>query len=208
MRLLICAIFLIVTFQSFSQLYVKVTLINSDRPLLRVLVQKALYNDLILVGQISIHEALKAIEKSKKRIRQKEYESNKLNKDLEIAVGLHNATNTVLLGAPKFVNTKFSFYNTPSKRTYFIRELRINLAIGGSILMAMKKKKKKKKKKMNIRNANTQELYSLNVKMLTKLKETNKNVHKTAAFVIGASLLTGAALMSSQDLDKILELGL
>ena len=204
MRLLICAIFLIVTFQSFSQLYVKVTLINSDRPLLRVLVQKALYNDLILVGQISIHEALKAIEKSKKRIRQKEYESNKLNKDLKIAVGLHNTTNTVLLGAPKFVNTKFSFYNTPSKRTYFMRELRINSAIGGLILMAMKKKKKK----MNIRNANTQELYSLNVKMLTKLKETNKNVHKTAAFVIGASLLTKAAVMSSEKLDKILELGL
>jgi hypothetical protein len=204
MRLLICAILLFVTFQSFSQLVVTVTWINSDKPLLRVLQQKFTYNGIILGGQIIIHEALKDIKNSKKRIRQKEYESNKLNKDLKIAVGLHNTTNTVLLGAPKFVNTKFSFYNTPSKRTYFMRELRINSAIGGLILMAMKKKKKK----MNIRNANTQELYSLNVKMLTKLKETNKNVHKTAAFVIGASLLTGAAVMSSEKLDKILELGL
>lgn len=203
MRLLICAILLFVTFQSFSQLVVTVTWINSDKPLLRVLQQKFTYNGIILGGQIIIHEALKDIKNSKKRIRQKEYESNKLNKDLKIAVGLHNTTNTVLLGAPKFVNTKFSFYNTPSKRTYFMRELRINWAIGGLILMAMKKKKK-----MNIRNANTQELYSLNVKMLTKLKETNKNVHKTAAFVIGASLLTGAAVMSPEKLDKILELGL
>jgi hypothetical protein len=203
MRLLICAILLFVTFQSFSQLVVTVTWINSDRPLLRVLGQKFTYNGIILGGQIIIHEALKDIKNSKKRIRQKEYESNKLNKDLKIAVGLHNTTNTVLLGAPKFVNTKFSFYNTPSKRTYFMRELGINSAIGGLILMAMKKKKK-----MNIRNANTQELYSLNVKMLTKLKETNKNVHKTAAFVIGASLLTGAAALTPQELEIIYKLGL
>jgi hypothetical protein len=182
---------------------VTVTWINSDKPLLRVLGQKQLYNLSIFVGQMAIHDALKDIKNSKKSIRLKDYEGPKLKNDLTTPVALNTTINTVLLGAPKFVNTKFSFYNTPSKRTYFMRELGINSAIGGLILMAMKNNN-------NIRNANTQELYSMNFKMLTKLKETNKNVHKTAAFVIGASLLTKGALMSSQrwDLDTILELGL
>jgi len=201
MRLLICAILLFVTFQSFSQLFVTVTWINSDKPLLRVLGQKLAYNGLILGGQIIIHEALKDIKNSKKRIRQKDYEGPKLKNNLTIPVLLNTTINAVLLGSPTLSKDTFSFYNTPSKRTYFMRELRINFAIGLEIENAMKKNS-------NIRNANTQELYSLNFKMLTKLKETNKNVHKTAAFVIGASLLTKAAVMSSEKLDKILELGL
>jgi hypothetical protein len=204
MRLLICAILLFVTFQSFSQVVVTVTYINSDKPLLRVLNQKLAYNGIIFGGQMAIHEALKAIKNSKKRIRLKDYEGPKPKNDLKTPVRLNTIINGILLGVPTLVNTKFSFYNTPSKRKYFIEKSAINFAIGLEIENAMKKKNS------NIRNANTQELYSLNFKMLTKLKETNKNVHKTAAFVIVASLLTEAVVMSSQDwdLDTILELGL
>jgi hypothetical protein len=201
MRLLICAILLFVTFQSFSQVVVTVTWINSDKPLLRVLQQKFFYNGIIFGGQMAIHEALKDIKNSKKRIRQKDYEGPKLKNNLTIPVVLNTTINAVLLGSPTLSKDTFSFYNTPSKRTYFKEKSRINLFIGIEIESAMKENS-------NIRNANTQELYSLNFKMLTKLKETNKNVHKTAAFVIGASLLTGAAVMSPEKLDKILELGL
>jgi len=202
MRLLICAILLFVTFQSFSQLVVTVTWINSDRPLLRVLQQKLGYNILISGGQTAIHEALKDIKNSKIRIRLKDYEGPKPKDNLTIPVVLNATINAVLLGSPTLLKDTFSFYNTPSKRTYFMRELRINSAISGLILMAMKKKNN------NIRNANTQELYSLNFKMLTKLKETNKNVHKTAAFVIVAPLLKETAKLSPGEMDTILKLGL
>lgn len=217
MKLIICIVFMFVTFQSFSQMVVNITWINTDRPLLGVLKQKLVLNTLIKAGQLVIHEALDEIRDSKMDIRRKEYEVNNHDSSLRGAVGINSAINGALMGglvipvglntaikdvfvtAPELPSSPFPFYNTLAKNEYFTRELFINMLIGSEIVL---------QRNTNIRNSNTQELHSLNVKMLTKLKKTNKNVHENAVFVIVASLIAGAATMSDSDLNTILSLGL
>jgi hypothetical protein len=205
MRLLIFTIVMLVTFQSFSQ-FVTFTIIwdNTDRPLLSVLKQKLAINFAIATAQQSIHNSLVDIEKSKRDTRRKEYEAlPNYDGDLRFAVASNTVINNILLGIPLLPVTKFSFYNTFIKDAYFFQGLLLNNGIAAAFAIETAQKKK-------MRNANTQELYSLNVKMLTKLKKINKNMHKNAAFIIGASLLCGEVAMSSQDweLQTILEQGL
>ena len=200
MRLLICTVVMFVTFQSFSQfVIINITWINTDRALLGVLGQKLAVNTARLAAQTIIDQSFKAISTSKRNIRMYEYEENKYDGNLKPAVALNTLINGILLGIPLATGTLFSFYATPAKNEYFARELAINVLVGANMQLV---------RHTSIRNANTQELYALNDKMLTKLKETNKNVHKNAAFVIGASLLCRGANMSSKKLDTILSLGL
>jgi hypothetical protein len=204
MRLLIFAIVMLVTFQSFSQATFTIYWDNTDRPLLSVLKQKLAINLGIAASQVSIHNSLKAIETSKIETRRREYEARpNYDGDLKFAGASNIAINNILLGIPLLPVTKFSYYNTSIKCAYFALGLGLNNGIAAAFVAETAQKKK-------IRNANTQELYSLNVKMLTKLKEINKNMHKNAAFIIGASLLCGEVAMSSQDWDlqTILEQGL
>jgi len=199
-KLIICVLFMFVTFQSFSQfVIINITWINTDKSLLGVLGQKLAINAAITAEQAIIHKALDDIRYSKIATRIKEYEKNKYDGSLKIPLAFNLTVNTILIGAPILTPSSFSLYATVAKTEYFVRELAINSTIAGAIAL---------ERNNNIRNVNTQELYSLNLKMLTKLKNTNKNVHKNAAFVIIASLLSKAANMSQSDLNKILSLGL
>ena len=204
MRLLIFAIVMLVTFQSFSQWKITIIWDNTDRPLLSVLKQKLAINFTIAAAQVKIHNSLEEIEKSKRDTRRKEYEARpNYDGDLRLAVASNTVINNILLGLPTLPVKKFSFYNTFIKDAYFAQGLLLNNGIAAAFAIETAQKKK-------MRNANTQELYSLNVKMLTKLKKINKNMHKNAAFIIGASLLCGEVAMSSEDweLQTILKLGL
>lgn len=199
-KLSVCFFLLFVSFHAYSQfVIINTTWINTDKALLGVLSQKLAVNSIILSQQTLIHTGLKDIKNSKIAIRIKEYEKNKYDRSLAVPLATNLAINNLLLGAPIVTPSSFPFYITAAKNEYFIRELAINDAIALQIALARNNK---------IRNANTQELYSLNRKMLTKLKKTNKNAHKHAAFVIAASLLSRVATMPADDLNQILSLGL
>lgn len=199
-KLTVCIFFMFVSFYAYSQFIVfNITWINTDKPLLGVLTQKLAVNSLILSQQTLIHTGLKDIRDSKIQIREQEYEKNKYDKSLRVPLALNLTINQLLLGAPIVTPSSFPFYITAAKNEYFIRELAINDVIALQIALT---------RNNNIRNANTQELYSLNRKMLTKLKKTNKNAHENAAFVIVASLLSNVATMPASELNQILSLGL
>jgi hypothetical protein len=196
-------IFILLVFSSFhvfSQfVIVNIIWINTDKPLLGVLTQKLSVNAIILSQQTLIHTGLKDIKTSKVETRIKEYERNTYDRSLAIPLGLNLATNSLLL-LPLTVSTSiFPFYITAAKNEYFTRELAINYTIAAQIILT---------RNNDIRNTNTQELYSLNRKMLTKLKKTNENAHKNAVFVIVASLLAKAATISDEDFEQIISLGL
>jgi|SaaInl0LU_22_DNA_1037365.scaffolds.fasta_scaffold09578_3 hypothetical protein len=196
-------IFILLVFSSFhvfSQfVIVNITWINTDKPLLGVLTQKLAVNAVILSQQTLIHTGLKDIQKSKVETRVKEYEKNKYDRSLKAPLALNLVTNNLLLLPLITTKDNFPFYITAAKNEYFIRELAINNTIALQIALT---------RNNNIRNANTQKLYSLDRKLLTKLNRTNKNVHKNAVFVIVASLLAKASKMSNEDFEKIMRLGL
>ena len=193
-------LFIFISSPVFSQfVIVNITWINTDKPLLGVLSQKLAVNSIISSQQALIHTGLKDIKNSKIRTRIKEYERNRHDKSLAVPLATNLAINNLLLGAAIVTPSSFPFYITAAKNEYFVRELAINDAIALQIALT---------KNNRIRNANTQELYSLNRKMLTKLTKTNKNAHKNAAFVIVASLLSKVATMPASELDQILSLGL
>jgi hypothetical protein len=196
-------IFILLVFSSFhvfSQfVIINITWINTDRPLLGVLTQKLSVNAVILSQQTLIHTGLKDIKTSKVETRVKEYERNTYDRSLAIPLGLNLATNSLLLLPLTISSSTFPFYITAAKNEYFNRELAINYAIAAQIILS---------RSNDIRNTNTQELYSLNLKMLTKLKKTNKNAHKNAVFVFVASLLAKAATISDEDFEQIISLGL
>jgi hypothetical protein len=196
-------IFILLVFSSFhvfSQfVIVNIIWINTDKPLLGVLTQKLSVNAVILSQQTLIHTGLKDIKTSKVETRIKEYEKNKYDRSLAIPLGLNLATNSLLLLPLTISSSTFPFYITAAKNEYFTRELAINYTIAAQIILT---------RNNDIRNTNTQELYSLNRKMLTKLKKTNKNAHKNAVFVIVASLLAKAATISDEDFEQIISLGL
>lgn len=199
-KTIICILLAFSSIHVFSQfVIVNTTWINTDKPLLGVLGQKLSVNALILSQQTLIHTGLKDIKTSKVETRKNEYEENRYDRSLAIPLGLNLAINSLLL-LPLTVSTStFPFYITAAKTEYFTRELAINYTIAAQIILT---------RNNNIRNVNTQELYSLNRKMLTKLKKTNKNAHENAVFVIVASLLANVATMSNGDLETILSLGL
>ena len=199
-KLIVCIFFMFVSFHAFSQwIVVNITWINTDKPLLGVLGQKLALNSIIMSQQKLIHTGLKDIRNSKIRSRIKEYERNRYDGSLKFPVATNLMFNNALLLPLKITPSSFPFYITAAKDVYFTRELAINDLIAIRIALTSNKK---------IRNANTQELYSLNRKMLTKLKKTNKNAHKNAAFVLVASLLSNVATIPQSRLDSILKLGL
>lgn len=199
-KFIICILLTSCSFHGFSQFVItNITWINTDKPLLGVLSQKLATNAIIFSQQTLIHTGLKDIKASKVDTRTKEYERNRYDRSLALPLGLNLAINNLLLLTPIATPSSFPLYTTVAKNEYFIRELAINNTIALQIALT---------RNNNIRNVNTQELYSLNRKMLTKLKKTNKNAHKNALFVIVASLLSKAATMSNDDLETILSLGL
>lgn len=199
-KLPICIVLMFVSFYAHSQFVViNITWINTDKPLLGVLGQKLAVNFFIASQQALIHTGLKDIKNSKIQIRINEYEKNKYDGSLKIPLAKNLLINNLLLGASIFTPSSFPFYITAAKNEYFVRELAINDLIVAKIALVRNNK---------IRNANTQELYSLDRKMLSKLNKTNKNAHKNAAFVIIASLLSRAATLPADDLNQILSLGL
>lgn len=197
----IISIFLLfISFHTFSQFVViNITWINTDKPLLGVLSQKLAVNAIIISQQTLIHTGLTDIRDSKIQTRIREYERNSYDRSLAVPIALNSTINGILLGTPTITPSSFPFYITVAKNEYFIRELAINGTIATDILLT---------RNNNIRNVNTQELYSLNRKMLTRLKKANKNAHANAAFVIFASLLSKTASMPASDLNQILSLGL
>lgn len=199
-KLIVFIFFMFVSLHAFSQVVVfNFTWINTDKPLLGVLNQKLSVNSIISSKQTLIHTGLRDIRNSKIQIRKKEYEENKYDGSLKVPLATNLLTNNLLLGAPLVTPTSFPFFITLAKIEYFTRVLAINDYI--AIKIALERNNR-------IRNANTQELYSLNLEMITKLKKTNKHAHKTAAFVIVTSLLSNVAAMPTSDLDEILTLGL
>ncbi|MCX2681922.1 hypothetical protein OOZ15_18365 [Galbibacter sp. EGI 63066] len=193
-------VFLIVSLQGFSQFVVfEITWINTDRTLLQILGQKSAVNSAMLVQQTLIHQGLKDIRRSKQEIRKKEFEINRHDKSLAVPLGLNLTINNLLMGTPIVAPSSFPFYITAEKSEYLTRELAINNSIAGLISSV---------RNTNIRNANTQELYSLNQKLLAKLKKTNRHAYKDASFIILASLLANVATMPADDLSTILSLGL
>lgn len=199
-KLPICIVLMFVSFCAHSQFFViNITWINTDKPLLGVLGQKLAVNSFISSQQALIHTGLKDIKNSKVQIRINEYEKNKYDGSLKIPLAKNLLINNLLLGASIITPSSFPFYITTAKTEYFVRELAINDLIAVKIALARNNK---------IRNANTQELYSLNRKMLSKLKKTTRNAHKNAAFVIIASLLSRAATLPADDLNQIISLGL
>ncbi len=199
-KLITYSLLIFISFPVFSQfVVVNITWINTDKPLLGVLSQKLAVNAIVLSQQTLIHTGLKKIKESKIEIRKNEYEKNKYDRSLAVPLGANLVINNLLLGAPMVTPSSFPFYITAAKNEYFIRELAINDVIALQIALT---------RNNNIRNTNTQELYSLNRKMLTKLSKTNRNSHKNAAFVIVASLLSKVASMPQSELDEILSLGL
>lgn len=199
-KLPICIVLMFVSFCAHSQLVVlNITWINTDKPLLGVLGQKLTVNSFIASQQALIHTGLKDIKNSKVQIRINEYEKNKYDGSLKIPLAKNLLINNLLLGSSIITPSSLPFYITAAKTEYFVRELLFNDLIAVKIALARNNK---------IRNANTQELYSLNRKMLSKLKKTNRNAHKNAAFVIIASLLSRAATLPADDLNQIISLGL
>ncbi len=199
-KLTINIVLMFISFHAFSQFaIVNITWINTDKSLLSVLGKKLTVNSIITAEQTLIYTGLQNILKSKIATRIQEYEWNKHDRSLAVPLALNLTINNLLIGAPLATPSSFPFFITAAKNEYFIRELAINNVIALQIALV---------KNNNIRNVNTQELYSLNRKMLTKLKMTNKNARKNAAFVIVASLISKAAAMSESDLNQILSLGL
>lgn len=194
-----CIISLFISLQTYSQVIVNVTIINRDSELLEILAKKTAYNSAILASQTFIYEGLKEIKKSKIETRIKEYEKNDYDKSLKIPIASNFAINNILLGTAIGARSTLPFYNTIEKNEYFTRELAINNSITSLIAIS---------RNSNIRNANTQELYSLNQKMLSKLKYTNENAQRNALFIILASLLAKTRTMPLSDLNDILSLGL
>lgn len=195
-KLTTCIFMIFISAPVFSQfVIINITWINTDKSLLGVLSQKLAVNSVILTEQTYIHNGLKDIRDSKIKTRKKEYERNKHDKSLKIPLLQNQVINNLLLGTVLLTPSSFPFYITAAKNEYFSRELAINNLIALKIAL---------EKNNRIRNANTQQLHSLNRKMLTNLTKTNKNVHKNATFVIVASLLSKTATMPASDLDQIL----
>ncbi len=191
-------VFLFVSFNAFSQfLVINVQIINTDKGLLKILAKKEAHNIAILAGQTTIYEGLKDIKESKIQTRIKEFEENKHDRSLKVPIGANLFINNILLGGATVAPVPF--YMTAAKNEYFIRELAINNAIAVQIDLT---------RNGNSRNANTQELYSLDRKMLAKLKKTNENAHRNAAFVILASLLAKTTTLSTDKVNEIISLDL
>jgi hypothetical protein len=195
-----CTTLIFISFHAFPQfVIVNVTLINTDSGLLSILATKSAVNSAILAQQTLIYTGLKDIRKSKIETRVREYEKNEYDRSLKVPLASNLVINNLLLGAAIATPSSLPFYHTAAKNEYFVRELAINDAIALQIALA---------RNDNIRNVNTQELYSLDRKMLDKLKKTNENGQRNAAFVILASLLAKTATLSASELDEILSLGL
>lgn len=199
-KIFICSAFMFISFQAFPQfVIVNTTLINTDKDLLKILGEKLGYNTLILAEQTLIYKGLKDIKNSKIETRIREYEKNDYDKSLKVPLATNLAINNILLGTAIGTRTLLPFYHTAAKDEYFTRELAINDAIALQIALT---------RNGNIRNANTQELYTLDQKMLSKLKRTNENGQRNAALIILASLLAKTASLSPAELNTIFSLGL
>jgi hypothetical protein len=199
-KIIFSTAFMFISFHVFPQfIIINATIINTDSGLLEILTEKALVNSIILGGQTGIYTGLKDIRTSKIETRIREYEKNKYDRSLKVPLASNLAINNLLLGTAITTRYALPFYNTSAKKEYFIRELGINDAIALQIALA---------RNGNIRNANTQELYSLDQKILSKLKKTNENGQRNAVFIILSSLLAKTGSLSANDLDEILSLGL
>ena len=199
-KITICIVLMFISFHTFSQfVIVNITWINSDRSLLSVLIQKAAINSAIIAQQAIINTSLQTTLRTKIATRFKEFEHNEDDPNLRLALFLNLTINNLVMGLPIATPAHFPLYTTIAKNEYFFRELLLNNAIAIEIALVSNN---------NIRNANTRELYSLNKKMLTKLKKTNAYVHKKALFVIVASLISRAATMPASDLNQILSFGI
>ena len=193
-------LFILAVFWSYSQfVVVNITLINTDNGVLTVLSEKLVYNSLIMAEQVIIHKGFESIRDNKGEIRSFEYEKNSYDRSLAASLALNEVINSLIIGVPLVTPSSFPFYHTLAKNDYLIREKLINLSIEGVILS---------QRNNRIRNSNTQELYALNRKMLTSLKESNSNVYKNALFIIIASMLSNIATLSDSDLETILSLNL
>lgn len=197
-KMIFSGIFLFFSFNAFAQiLIINTTYFNTDKGLLKILAKKEAHNIAILTGQTTIYEGLKDIKDSKVETRIKEFEKNKYDRSLKVPLALNLTINNLLLGGTVIVPA--AFYNTAAKKEYFLRELAINNSIALQIGLT---------RNGNIRNVNTQELYALDQKMLSKLKKTNKNAHKNAAFVLLASLLAKTTSLSISQLNDVVSLDL
>ncbi|MFB3390092.1 hypothetical protein [Flavobacterium sp. LAR06] len=199
-KVFFCLAFMLTSLHAFPQfIVINITVINTDKGLLRILTEKSAVNSAILANQTLIYTGLKDIKDSKIETRIREYERNKHDRSLQVPIASNLLLNNLLMGAAITTRPLLPFYNTAAKNEYFIRELAINDAIAFQIALT---------RNGNIRNANTQELYSLDQKMLSKLKKTNENGQRNAVFIILTSLLAKTATLSESDLNKILSLGL
>lgn len=199
-RIILSTALLLLSYDAVAQfVIINATIINTDSGLLKILTEKLAVNTAILVEQKLIYDGLTDIKNSKIEIRSREFEKNKYDNSLKVPLATNLAINNLLIGTVIATPTKMPFYHTAAKNEYFIRELAINNAI--ALQMALSRN-------ANIRNVNTQELHSLNRKMLNKLKKTNENPHRNAAFILLTSLLAQKVSLSGEDLNQILKLGL
>lgn len=199
-KIFFCSAFMFISFHGFAQfVIVNTTLINTDSALLKILGEKSGYNATIVAEQTLIYTGLKDIKNSKIETRVREYEKNGYDKSLTVPLASNLAINTVLYGTALGTRTLLPFYRTAQKEEYFARELAINNLIALRIGITSNG---------SIRNANTQELYALDQKMLAKLKKTNESGQRNAALIILASLLAKTASLSADELNTIFSLGL
>lgn len=199
-KIFFCSAFMFISFHGFAQfVIVNTTLINTDNALLKILGEKTGYNATILAEQTLIYTGLKDIKDSKIETRIREYEKNGYDKSLKVPLASNLLINNILLGTAIGTRTSLPFYRTAEKDEYFKRELFVNNSIAGLIALS---------RNGSIRNANTQELYALDQKMLAKLKKTNESGQRNAALIILASLLAKTASLSADELNMIFSLGL